>query len=218
MLPRITPIAPTRIQAAFDDPDFIWELKHDGFRTLAYIEDGVCRLISRKNIAYKSFATLCQGLGQLRVKTAILDGELVCLGNDGRSMFMDLMRRKRQDVILYAFDLVWLDGQDLRPLPLLDRKAPLRQVLKASKVPSVLYADHVQRIGTSFFKAICDRDCEGIVGKHKNGPYSTAPKSWVKVLNPDYTQKRGRLEMFDRFRQREDDPLRHSENPNRVRP
>jgi ATP-dependent DNA ligase len=122
------------------------------------------------------------------------------LGSDGRSQFMDLMRRRTQQALYYVFDMPWCDGVDLRPLPLLDRKAALRQVLKASKVPSVLYADHVQRIGTSFFKAICDRDCEGIVGKHMNGAYSTAPKSWVKVLNPDYSQKRGRREMFDKLR------------------
>jgi bifunctional non-homologous end joining protein LigD len=97
--------------------------------------------------------------------------------------------------------LLWLDEQDLRPLPLLDRKTALRQILKLSKVPAILYADHVERIGTSFFKAVCARDCEGIVGKHKNSPYSTAPNSWLKIVNPDYTLKRGRREMFDRFRE-----------------
>jgi bifunctional non-homologous end joining protein LigD len=58
MLPRITPIAPTRIQAPFDHDDFVFELKHDGFRAVAYIEDGSCRLVSRKGITYKSFPTL----------------------------------------------------------------------------------------------------------------------------------------------------------------
>jgi ATP-dependent DNA ligase len=56
MLPRITPITPARIQAPFDDADFVWELKHDGFRAVVYIEDGSCRLISRKQIPYTSFA------------------------------------------------------------------------------------------------------------------------------------------------------------------
>jgi bifunctional non-homologous end joining protein LigD len=199
MLPRITPIVPTRIQAPFDHQDWVFELKHDGFRALAYIEDGGCRLVSRKQIQYKSFPGLVKALAGLRVKSAILDGEIVVLGSDGRSQFMELMRRRTPDAIYYAFDLIWLDGQDLRPLPLLDRKAALRQVLKLSKIPALLYADHVERIGTSFFKAICDRDCEGIVGKHRDGRYSTAPNSWVKVLNPDYTQKRERREMFDRF-------------------
>ena len=65
-----------------------------------------------------------------------------------------------------------------------------------------MYADHVERIGTAFFKAVCQKDCEGIVGKHRDGPYSTAPNSWFKVLNPDYTQMRGRRELFDSFRTR----------------
>ena len=175
------------------------------------MESGTARLISRKQIVYKSkpFVSLCTLLAELPVQDAILDGELICLGPDGRSMFMDLMRRKRRDVIFHAFDLVWLDGQNLRPLPLLDRKAALRQVLKLSKMPALLYADHVERIGTSFFKAICARDCEGIVGKHRDGRYSTAPNSWVKVLNPDYTQKRGRREMFDKFRERRPAPSAH---------
>jgi bifunctional non-homologous end joining protein LigD len=117
MLPQIKPISPVRIKVPFDDPEFVTELKHDGFRALAYIESGAARLISRKQIVYKSkpFVSLCTLLAQLPVKDAILDGELVCLGADGRSQFMELMRRRRQDVCYYAFDLLWLNGVDLRP-------------------------------------------------------------------------------------------------------
>src|SRR5438445_811422 len=100
-LPRITPIAPTRIRAAFDDPDFVWELKHDGFRALAYIEDRTCRLISRKNIVYKSFAGLRTAMANLPVENAILDGEIVHLDQDGRSQFRELMHRRRQDAAFY---------------------------------------------------------------------------------------------------------------------
>src|ERR1700730_8318140 len=194
MLPRITPIAPTRIQAPFDDADFVWELKHDGFRAVAYIESGSCRLISRKQIQYKSFAGLSAALAGLRVKNAILDGEIVSLGPDGRSQFMDLMRRRTQAALYYAFDLVRLDGVDLRPLPLLDRKAALRQILRRGRVPTILGADHVEGIGSSFYKAVCARDCEGVVAKHKQGPYTSAPRSWFKVINSSYSQHRGRRE------------------------
>ena len=106
MLPRISPINPTRIAAAFDHEDWIFELKHDGFRAVAYIEDGTCRLISRKQIQYKSFAGLCTAMAKLPVNNAILDGELVALDKDGKSQFLQLMRRKRQDVCFYAFDLI----------------------------------------------------------------------------------------------------------------
>jgi bifunctional non-homologous end joining protein LigD len=145
MLRRITPIAPLRIKVPFDDLEFIAELKHDGFRALAYIECGTCRLISRKQIVYKSFTTLCNLMAALPVQDAIFDGELICLGPDGRSMFMDLMRRRRQDVCYYAFDLLWLNGVDLRQLPPLDRKAQLRKLVLGK--PSILYADHLQGAG-----------------------------------------------------------------------
>jgi len=196
-VPRITPIAPTRIRAAFDDPDFVWELKHDGFRALAYVESGSCRLISRKQIQYKSFAGLSQALAALPVTSAILDGEIVCLDQDGKSMFLDLLRRKRQDAAFYAFDLLWLDGVDLRPLPLLDRKQKLQCLLKGH--PGLLYAVHVPVKGVELFQVICREDLEGIVAKHKLAPYSAKPQTWFKVLNPDYSQARGRKEMFDRF-------------------
>ena len=88
MLPRITPITPIRIKAAFDDPEFICELKHDGFRALAHVEAGACRLISRKNIQYKSFASLCALLAELPVRDANIDGELVRLDGDARSQFI----------------------------------------------------------------------------------------------------------------------------------
>jgi len=200
MLPRITPIAPTRIQAPFDDPDFVWELKHDGFRAMAYIEDGACHLISRKNIVYKSFAGLSRALAGLPVKSAILDGEIVCLDADGRSQFRQLMRRKSQDVSFYAFDLLWLDGVDLRPLPLLDRKQKLQRLLKGR--PGLLYAVHVPVKGVELFQVICREDLEGIVAKHKLAPYASKPQSWFKVLNPDYSQARGRKDLFDKFRER----------------
>jgi bifunctional non-homologous end joining protein LigD len=211
-LPRIQPINPTRIASAFDHEDFIFELKHDGFRAVAYIEDGTCRLISRKQIQYKSFAGLRTAMAKLPVKTAILDGELVCLDQDGRSQFRELMHRRRQDAAFYAFDLLWLDGQDLRGLPLLDRKQRLQRLLKGQA--GLLYAEHIEAKGAALFQAICDKDLEGIVAKHRLAPYSTKPQSWFKVLNPDYSQKRGRKEMFDNFRERNGHKLpANTENP-----
>ncbi len=69
----------SRIPAAFDHPDFLFELKHDGFRSLAYISDGHCELVSRKRNHYKSFHSLKAALADLKVTDAILDGEIVCL-------------------------------------------------------------------------------------------------------------------------------------------
>jgi ATP-dependent DNA ligase len=112
---------------------------------------------------------------------------------------MELMRRQK-DACYYAFDLVWLNGADLRELPLVERKARLRKLVRGA--PGILYADHERGRAVRIFRACCARDLEGIVIKAAQGPYSATPCSWLKVINPNYTQHRGRREMFERFRER----------------
>ena len=195
MLPRIQPIAPKRIQAPFDHTEFVFELKMDGWRCLAYLENGVCRLISRKQNQYKSFGPLTASVAKLQVQNAIIDGEVVCLDPKGRSVFLD-MRRRKGNAILYCFDLLWLNNEDLRNLPLVERKLRLRHLVRTSRNRSLLYASHMERHGIRLFQAICEQDCEGIVGKYKRGTYASTPTSWVKILNPNYSQARGREQMF----------------------
>lgn len=195
MLPRIQPIAPKRIRAPFDHPEFVYELKMDGWRCLAYVENGVCRLISRKQNQFKSFSPLTASVAKLKVQNAIIDGEVVCLDAKGRSVFVD-MRRRKANAILYCFDLLWLNNEDLRNLPLVERKLRLRQLTRASRNRSLLYASHMERHGIRLFQAICQQDCEGIVGKYKRGTYTNTPTSWVKILNPNYSQMRGREELL----------------------
>jgi bifunctional non-homologous end joining protein LigD len=202
MLPGIQPIAPKRIQAPFDHTEFVFELKMDGWRCLTYIENGACRLISRKQNQFKSFNPLAASVAKLRVQNAIIDGEVVCLDAEGKSVFLDLMRRRKANAILYCFDLLWLNNEDLRNLPLIERKLRLRHLIRTSRNRSLLYASHMERNGVRLFQAICQQDCEGIVGKYRLGTYTTAPISWVKILNPLYSQKRGRRELFDKFRER----------------
>jgi bifunctional non-homologous end joining protein LigD len=202
MLPRIQPIAPKRIHAPFDHTEFVFELKMDGWRCMTYIEDGACRLISRKQNQFKSFGPLNAALAKLPVRNAIIDAEVVCLDAKGRSVFLDLMRPRKANAILYAFDLLWLNNEDLRNLPLLERKERLRQLIRGSRNRSLLYASHMERHGVRLFQAICQQDCEGIVGKYKRGTYTAAPTSWVKLSNPNYSQKRERREMFQNFRER----------------
>ena len=96
----------------------------------------------------------------------------------------DLLRH-RGEAFYYAFDLLWLDGHDLRPLPLIDRKAELERLVPADS--RLLYVRHLQADGTGLFAAVCQNDLEGIVGKWKHGPYLDGrdrKTTWVKVLNP----------------------------------
>jgi bifunctional non-homologous end joining protein LigD len=196
-LPRIEPLKLIRIVRPFDHADWLFELKHDGFRAIAYISKGECTLVSRRAHVYKSFAPLRTAIAeQLRVHDAVLDGEIVCLDQDGRSLFNELLFRRREPV-LYAFDLLWLNGRDLRQLPLLERKKKLRQIIGKWPDGHLLYAEHIEQRGTEFFRLIRERDLEGVVAKHRAEPYSPGAR-WIKIKNPDYTQTVGRDELFER--------------------
>jgi bifunctional non-homologous end joining protein LigD len=116
VLPRIQPMHATRVAKPFDDPDYLFELKHDGFRVIAYIEHAECKLVSRNSNQFKSFVSLKESLGKMTVQNAVRDGEVVCLDSNGVSQFNELMSRKGEPLFC-AFDLLWLNGEDLRSLP-----------------------------------------------------------------------------------------------------
>jgi len=180
----------TLVRQPFDHPDFLFELKHDGFRALAHIWDGNCEMISRKRNAYKSFQSLRDNLAKLKVKDAVIDGELVCLDAEGRSIFNELLFR-RGCPIFYAFDLLYLNGRDLRQLPLIQRKEKLREVIDKSGLPDVLCGKYVEGRGVDLFKAVCEHNLEGMVAKRKTGTYATV-SGWLKIKNPNYTQSERR--------------------------
>jgi len=188
-----------RIPKPFDDPDYVFELKHDGFRAIAYIEKGSCRLVSR-NLKNLPFDSLNKALGGLPVQSAILDGEVICLDSGGVSHFNDLIDHKVEP-ILCAFDLLWLDGEDLRRLPLIVRKKQLHDLLKTSGSGRILYAQHIEGAGKQFFEEICARDLEGMVAKRKMSIYKDDGNSWLKVKNRGYSQAQGRHELFGPTRQ-----------------
>jgi bifunctional non-homologous end joining protein LigD len=197
-LSKIEPMKLSLRSESFDNPDYLFELKMDGFRSLAYISDGKCELVSRRDNVYKSFGPLCDVMAPLKVKSAILDGEIVCLDSEGRSVFYELLYRRGQP-IFYAFDLLWLNGEDLRQLPLIERKKILWVLVKRAKESRVLYADHIEGRGVNFFRTVCERNLEGIVAKRKDGVYTSAAY-WLKINNPLYTQAEGRRELFESMR------------------
>lgn len=143
-----------RLPASFDHPDWLFELKYDGFRALAYIEAGRVRLVSRKENTYKSFAGLCASIAEeLGNREAVLDGEIVYLDDAGLPRFYELLRRRGPQRFA-AFDVLWLDGRDLRGLPLISRKAMLRELLPAQS-RTLLYCDHVESKGTALYNVAC---------------------------------------------------------------
>lgn len=198
MLPLVRPMALLPLPAAFNDPRFVWEIKHDGLRGLAYLAGGRCRLVSRAGREFRLFDDLATSIAATFDKrtSVVLDGEIVVLGPDGRSLFRPLLSR-RSPARFYAFDLLWLNGLDLRGLPLLERKAKLFDLLPADDA-RLLYVDHVEGDGARFLQAVSAMDLEGVVGKYAAGTYQVGDEStsWVKVGNPTYSQMEGRAELF----------------------
>jgi bifunctional non-homologous end joining protein LigD len=187
-----------RVPAAFDASDWIFELKHDGFRAFAIVSGHRCTLVSRRGKVFKQWPQLAEELAQVvKADHAILDGEIVCLHPDGRSDFNKLLFR-RDWPFFFAFDLLTIDGEDLRGLPLLARKRALRRLMPRHD-SRLRYVDHLRGRGRELFALACAHDTEGIVGKWANGRYHVdgSTTSWLKVKNPAYTQAVGRHELFE---------------------
>jgi bifunctional non-homologous end joining protein LigD len=218
LLPRFQPLSLSRARATFSHPDWIFELKWDGFRAVLYSDENGVRLVSRNGNTFKSFPNLCEGLARdLRGRRCVLDGEIVCLDCQGKPQFADLLFR-RAEPVYYCFDILWdehpksddeversrfANGEDTRYLPLIDRKLRLRRVVPA-RAERLLYCDHIEADGEGLFLLACKHDLEGIVAKRRDAPYLGEHANWLKIRNQNYSQWANREELFER--ERETDP------------
>src|SRR5437867_4827529 len=201
------PMPLQRRSLPFDDPEWIYELKYDGFRALAVIEHGRAQLISRNGHPFASFSALAESISDsLPNVRAVIDGEICSLDRRGRPQFKNLLFHRGNPPCFFAFDLLTCDGRDLRPERLLDRKQELRRLLTRSPMTSPLkYTEYIDGHGTALFQRVCELDLEGIVAKQKSAPYVTEREhsTWFKILNREYSQKDGREELFERERHQE---------------
>jgi bifunctional non-homologous end joining protein LigD len=197
--------------APFDHKEWIFELKYDGFRSLAVIHNGRTQLISRNGHPFNSFVDLQRSMKSPHQGKTVLDGEIVCLDKRGKPQFRDLLFH-RGEPCFFAFDLLMSDGKDLRTERLTDRKHELRRLLSKVAAPRMQYADHVEHYGTALFERVCELDLEGIVAKHSYAPYVTEQKrtTWIKIKNRGYSQMEGREKLFERERHSEPVPGWHS--------
>jgi bifunctional non-homologous end joining protein LigD len=199
-LPKIAPLVLKRRATAFDNPDYLYELKYDGFRALLEIHGAGARLVSRNRNRFKHMDALAAILAKrLRVSDAILDGELISADQSGRPIFMDLLSR-RAPASFIAFDLLWLNGEDLRELPLTERKKRLTRLLRRRSNHLIAEAMSVEGRGKALMAAVEEHDLEGIVAKRKGDPYRRGVQ-WWKIKNPAYSQDddgRGELLNGDR--------------------
>jgi bifunctional non-homologous end joining protein LigD len=207
-LPQIDPVILTARVEAFDDPAWVFEPKYDGFRGFVYNSPAGCEIRSRRDFRFDRFGDLCERIaGVLGSREAILDGEVVALNRQGKPVFRDLLQGKGY-LAFAAFDLLWLDGTDLRPLPLAERKRALGELLPEDTGPlyKILTLDED---GRALFSAIRKMDLEGIVAKRKSDRYGSAT-TWYKIKNPGYSQGEGRVDLFrwrDRSRRRSEDGI-----------
>jgi bifunctional non-homologous end joining protein LigD len=176
-------------------------LKLDGFRAHAHFENGKAELVSRNGNTFASFRNLAAAIApKFKAETGVLDGELVSLDANGYPQFENLLFRKGE-LFFVAFDALYLNGEDLRGLPLIERKARLRDVVPTRQSKSRLrYHTHVERHGKALFQLTCERNLEGIVCKRRDSPYDTRRPLWVKVKNQNYSQAEGRVELFEELR------------------
>ncbi len=190
MLKFIPPQLATLVDSAPAGPEWVFEIKYDGYRLEAQVEAGRVRLLTRRGNDWTAkFPDLATRLARLPVKSAILDGEVVALDPSGRSLFSLLQQsldaRRPQDLTFFAFDLLRLDGKDLRSLPLTERHRRLKQLLRAARATvkgPVRLGQRLTGDGAELLRAACGLGLEGIIAKRIDAPYSsTRGAAWVKV-------------------------------------
>ncbi len=182
-MPKIIhPMLATQVQEPFNDENWLFEIKWDGYRTLAFIEQGKVSLKSRSNkLLNKKFPSVVKELEKLR-GDLILDGEVVVLDSEGKSHFQLLQNYEKGALYYYVFDLLYKEGEDLRELPLLERKELLKDLLKEVRLPHICYSDHLVKNGELLFKEASKKHLEGIMGKKMASPYQPRRSSdWVKI-------------------------------------
>jgi bifunctional non-homologous end joining protein LigD len=184
----------TAIEKPFDGDDWLFEIKWDGYRAVAFIENGKVRLVSRNQNELTHRYPELKDLPQfVKAKTAILDGEVVALDDQGRPSFSLMQQRtgfrpggKRGTVnadvpvLYYAFDLLYLDGYDWRKVPLEKRKEKLESVIVGGDV--LRFSDHYAREGKALFEVAKQKGLEGILAKRRECPYQERRSSdWLKI-------------------------------------
>jgi len=212
---QITPMLATLVDEPFSDPDWVFETKWDGFRSVCFIDRGKARFVSRNQIEMTpQYPELANTPKQINAKQAILDGEIVALDEHGMPRFQLLQNKLRirsgsyakatkAQILYFVFDLLYYDGFDLTNCALTERKALLEHILQPASF--VKYSDHVAAEGEQFFREIEKFRLEGMIAKRANSKYVQKRTSdWLKVKTVmrsevvigGYTQPRGTRSYF----------------------
>ncbi len=181
---EIYPMLATLTESAFDDRGWLFEIKWDGYRAVAYANNSDVQLISRNLIAFTDkYAPVTEALKALHIH-AVMDGEVVAVNDKGIAVFQSLQNWQNTPVHLQycIFDIIWLQGYDLSKVPLIERKRILQEILPADH-EVIKYSDHVLKEGKKFFEVALAQGLEGMMAKNINSFYevNSRTKEWLKV-------------------------------------
>ena len=204
---NIVPMLATLINEPFDNDDWLFEIKWDGYRAVAYCDGKNVSLVSRNLKPFtKKYVPVAKALEELKLK-AVFDSEIVAVDENGLANFQLLQNWQNTPsrLQLFIFDIIWLNGKDVSKLPLIERKALLQQILPAEH-DVIKYSDHVVGKGKDFFNVALKQGLEGIMAKKASSIYeiNTRTESWVKikvnqrqeVVIAGYTQPRKTRKFF----------------------
>ncbi|RFM26395.1 DNA ligase D [Deminuibacter soli] len=190
---QIKPMLATRVDQPFDHADWLYEIKWDGYRAVAYVRKGKVQLLSRNNLSFtEKFAPVTASLKSFP-GDVVLDGEIVAVNNTGNPDFQALqgyLKHGAKAHLLYqVFDVLWYNGRDYTQLPLLERKEILRSLLPEEDAV-IRFSDHITGEGKAFFKAALEKGLEGVMAKDGNSTYDIGARSssWLKVKNEQFTE------------------------------
>lgn len=181
---NLEPMMAVRIEKPFNDADWVFEIKWDGYRSLAYMNKGKVDLRSRSNLNYnKNYPPVVDALKEWEIN-AVVDGEVVVLNEDGKPDFSALQNWttiNEGNLFYYVFDLLWLDGLDLQKQPLTKRREILQQLVPSNSI--IRFSDSVDEKGEDLFELAKKSDLEGIVAKKKTSHYQPGKrtKDWLKI-------------------------------------
>lgn len=180
----VSPMLATLTDQPFDDKDWLFEIKWDGYRALAFVQKGKVSLLSRKKLSFnKKFPPVVEALQQLD-DDVVLDGEIVSVNEAGKGNFQQLQQWQKTgagELLYYVFDILWLNGYDLRELPLSYRKVILKSIIPEDSL--VRYSDHIEGTGKDFYALAEQEGLEGIMAKHADSTYAAGIRSrqWLKI-------------------------------------
>lgn len=175
-----------QIEEPFDDKNWLYEIKWDGYRAIAELENGNVKLYSRNGITFEnSYPLVVQELKKIRAD-AVVDGEIVVLNDEGHPEFQLLQHYEsniHRPIHYYVFDILSLNGHNTCELPLVERKELLQGIIKSSDV--VKYSDHILEKGTAFFNVSTEKNLEGIMAKKADSHYYIGKRTneWLKIKN-----------------------------------